>query len=230
VHLAGFAGQPAGANGAGPVLGPVAEEIVRYIKVAGLKRPAIVGHSMGGTLGLMIAARHPDVLSRLMVVDMMPYLGAVFAPPGAGRDQVQAIAERIGAGMAGADAEQRRAGAIATMDAMVDNVAMRMVGVEDSVASDPVVSSHVYPELLKTDLGPELARITVPLTVLYVQPKSVPMPEAQFDAAYKGWYATVPNVTLKRMSESAHFIMWDQPARFQAALKAFLDPAGAAGT
>lgn len=164
-----------------------------------------------------------DVLSRLMVVDMPPNIGALFAPPGASKEQVRAIADRIGAGMANNTPEQRKASAAATIDSMVNNVAMRPVGVEDSVTSDPVMASHVYPELLTTDMGPELARITVPLTVLYVQPKSVPIPEAQFDAAYKGWYAAVPHVTLKRIADSAHFIMWDQPARFQAALKAFLD-------
>src|SRR5688572_17346490 len=49
VHVAGFAGKPAGANATGPVIEPVGEEIARYIREARLDRPAIVGHSMGGT-------------------------------------------------------------------------------------------------------------------------------------------------------------------------------------
>src|SRR5688572_22962905 len=47
VKVAGFDGAPAGANASGPVLIPVADEIARYIKEAGLKSPALVGHSMG---------------------------------------------------------------------------------------------------------------------------------------------------------------------------------------
>jgi pimeloyl-ACP methyl ester carboxylesterase len=32
----------------------------------------------------------------------------------------------------------------------------------------------------------------------------------------------VGKLTLKRVPDSAHFIMWDQPARFQAEVKEFL--------
>src|SRR5687768_8392054 len=38
VHVSGFAGRPAGANAAGPVVEPVAEEIARYIRESGLKK------------------------------------------------------------------------------------------------------------------------------------------------------------------------------------------------
>jgi pimeloyl-ACP methyl ester carboxylesterase len=222
VQVSGFAGQPAGANKDGAFLVPVAEEIARYIKDAGLKQPAVVGHSLGGTFGMLVAARHPDALSRLMVVDMVPNLGAVFAGPGADAHKVQMVADRVATAIASATPEQRRQNATATIAGMVDNEAMRSIGVEDSLASDPAVGSRAYRELLTTDLGPELPRITVPVTVLYIQPKAVPVPAAQFDAGYKAWYAGVPHVTLTRIDDSAHFIMWDQPDRFQAALKAFL--------
>lgn len=222
VQVAGFAGQPAGANQDGPFLVPVAEEIARYIKEAGLKQPAVIGHSLGGTLGLVLASRHPDALGRLMVVDMVPNLGAVFAGPGANAARVQMVADRVAGAIASATPEQRRQNATATIAGMVDNAAMRPIGVEDSLASDPAVGSRAYRELLTTDLTPELPKIAVPLTVLYIQPKAVPVPAAQFDASYKAWYGGAPHVTLKRIDDSAHFIMWDQPARFQAELKAFL--------
>lgn len=90
VQLSGFGSQPAGANKEGEVVAPVAEEISRYISETGLQKPAVVGHSLGGTLGMMIAARHPDAVSRLMVVDMVPYLGPLFAGPGASPDAVKA--------------------------------------------------------------------------------------------------------------------------------------------
>ena len=60
---------------------PVAEEIARYISEARLERPAIVGHSMGGSWAMMVAGRHPGLVSRVMVVDMMPFLGAMFGGP-----------------------------------------------------------------------------------------------------------------------------------------------------
>jgi pimeloyl-ACP methyl ester carboxylesterase len=222
VQVAGFAGLAAGANKEGPVAAPAAEEIARYIKESGLKQPAVVGHSMGGTIGMMLAMRHPDTLSRLMVVDMFPFLGAMFGGPGAASASVQPIADRIAAGMRAATDDERSKRAAATIAGMVDTETMRPAAIEDALKSDPGVSARAYHELLVTNLIPELQKIRVPLTVLYVVPRGAPLTPAQIDNFYKGSYSPVKNVTLKRIPNSAHFIMWDQPARFQSELKVFL--------
>ena len=222
VQVSGFAGQPVGGNKEGLVAAPVAEEIARYIKETNLKQPAVIGHSMGGTIGMMLAIRHPDALSRLMVVDMFPFLGAFFAGPAAKPAQVEAVADQVAAGMRAADPAQRSKRANETIAGMVGNEAMRPGAVQDSMSSDPDVSIRAYRELIVTNLIPELQKISVPVTVLYVQPKSVPLPAEQFDAHYKGGYSPVLNLTLKRIPDSAHFIMWDQPQRFRAEAAAFL--------
>ena len=222
VHIAGCAGQPAGANKEGTVAAPVAEEIARYVKEANLKQPAVIGHSMGGTIVMMLAIRHPDALSRLMVVDMYPFLGAFFAGPAAKPAQVEAVADQMAAGMRAAAPEERSKRANETIAGMVGNEAMRPGAVQDSMSSDPDVSIRAYRELIVTNLIPELQKIRVPVTVLYVQPKSVPLPAEQFDAYYKGGYSPVLNLTLKRIPDSAHFIMWDQPQRFRTEAAAFL--------
>jgi pimeloyl-ACP methyl ester carboxylesterase len=222
VQVSGFAGQPKGGNLEGAVAAAVAEEIDRYIKEAGLKQPAVIGHSMGGTMGMMLAARHPGDLSRLMVVDMVPFMGMFFGGPGTTASNVVPVADRIEAGMRAASPDERSKRAVETINGMVDTQSMRAGAIEDSMRSDADVGTRAYRELIVTDLGPELAKITVPVTVLYIQPRAVPIPAAQFDAVYKGVYAPVRNVTLKRIPDSAHFIMWDQPARFQAEVKNFL--------
>jgi pimeloyl-ACP methyl ester carboxylesterase len=222
VQVSGFAGQPKGGNSTGPVSAPVAEEVDRYIKEAGLKQPAVIGHSMGGTIGMMLAARHPADLSRLMVVDMVPFLGMFFGGPGTTASNVVPVADRIEAGMRAATPEDRSKRAVDTINGMINTEAMRAAGIEDSMRSDADVGGRAYRELIVTDLGPELPKIGVPVTVLYIQPKAVPIPAEQFDAVYKGVYAPVGKLTLKRIPDSAHFIMWDQPARFQAEVKEFL--------
>ncbi|WP_212760861.1 alpha/beta fold hydrolase [Telluria aromaticivorans] len=224
VQVSGFAGQPAAGNKEGTVAAPVADEIARYIEAAELKQPAVIGHSMGGTIGMMLASRHPTRLSRLMVVDMFPFLGTFFAGPGASPSQVEAVADRIGAGMRAATPEQRAKSTNDTIAGMIDTEAMRPVAIKDSTTSDPDVSGRAYRELIVTNLIPELSRISVPVTVLYVQPKTVPLAPAQFDGVYKGAYAPVKQLTLKRIPDSAHFIMWDQPQRFQSEVASFLSP------
>ena len=222
VQISGFAGQPVAGNKEGNVAAPVAEEIARYIKESELKQPAVIGHSMGGTIGMMLAGRHPAALSRLMVVDMVPYLGTLFAGPGATPAKVEAVADMIATGTRAATPEQRAMRASDTIAGMVNTEAMRAGAVKDSTESDPDVSSRAFRELIVTNLVPELQKITVPVTVLYVQPKSVPVSAEQFDAVYQSTYAPVKNLTLKRIPDSAHFIMWDQPKRFQTEVAAFL--------
>jgi len=222
VQVSGFAGQPKGGNAEGTVAAPVAEEIDRYIKEAGLKQPAVIGHSMGGTIGMMLAARHPADLSKLMVVDMVPFLGMFFMPPGSTMASIEPIADRVTAAMRAAPPEERSKRATETINGMVNTEAMRAGAIDDSMRSDADVSVRAYRELMVTNLGPELPKIAAPVTVLYVQPKSVPMSAEQFDSVYKTVFAPVQKVAVKRVNDSAHFIMWDQPVRFQAEVKEFL--------
>jgi pimeloyl-ACP methyl ester carboxylesterase len=222
VHVSGFDGAPAGANATGPVVAPVAEEIARYIREAGLKRPAIVGHSLGGTWGMMIAARHPELASKLMVIDMMPFLGAMFAPPGAGPDAVKSVAEQVRTGIATSKGDARRQQTEQTIAGMVKTESLRAGPVAQSLASDPAVSGEAMYEIITTDLRPELRNIKVPLTVLWVVPGGAPVTEAQLDQFYHMSYANAPQAVLKNIPNSYHFIMLDQPAVFATELKAFL--------
>ena len=66
-QVSGFAGDAARGNRAGPVIAPLADEIARYIVDRRLARPAIVGHSMGGTLAMMIAPQQPGHFAEQLV-------------------------------------------------------------------------------------------------------------------------------------------------------------------
>jgi pimeloyl-ACP methyl ester carboxylesterase len=226
VQLAGFAGFPSGHHGDGPVAAPAADEIARYIGVLGLDKPAVLGHSMGGTIGMLIAVRHPASLSRLMVIDMPPFLGALFGPPGTTPDSIRPMADSLLTMMRASDPGARRLRTSANLERMIDNVPMRAGALEDALNSDPDVVARAYHELMTTDLRPELAAIRVPATVLYVDSRASGMTDRKVDAGYKEAYAGLPDVTLKRIAHSAHFMMWDQPQQFQFAVRAFLEAPG----
>jgi pimeloyl-ACP methyl ester carboxylesterase len=220
VQVNGFAGIAPGANAEGPVSAPVAEEIARYVREAGLARPAVIGHSMGGTIGMMLAARHPDDVGRLMVVDMMPFMGELFGPAGATPEGLRGIADQARARIL---EDPPGTGFIAqlfegmTLDAKMESVLMRLAR-----ESDRRTVANAFHELVVTDLRPELPRITAPVTVLYVQPPNVQVPPDQFDASMAGLYAGAPNTRLVRFDDSRHFIQWDQPARFIAEVDTFM--------
>jgi pimeloyl-ACP methyl ester carboxylesterase len=225
VWVSGFAGRPAGANAAGDEIGqPVAAEIARYIRAQGLVRPAVIGHSMGGWMGMVLAARNPDLVGRLMVVDMMPFMGAMFGPPGATPDQVRPIAEQIREGIRNAPAAGRRAQAEQTIAGMIRTESLREGPIQHTLDSDYDVAGRSFHELVVTDLRPELANIVAPTTVLYVTPTGAPLTDAQLDAYYVMSYANIPGVRLVRVPDAAHFIMFDNPTRFFAEVDAFLSP------
>ena len=226
IHVQGFAGAPAEGNAQGatpsPVAAPVAEEIARYIREKGLTKPVVVGHSMGGTIGMMLAARHPDAVGKLMVVDMVPFMGAMFAAPGASAESVTPVADQIWAAQANSPREAYVAQATASINGMINTESRRAEALEDMRESDQKVSAAAFRELITTDLRPELSKITAPTEVLYVKFNDPRMTPQITDSIYRMSFANLKDAQLKRIDNSAHFIMFDQPQAFYADLDAFL--------
>jgi pimeloyl-ACP methyl ester carboxylesterase len=222
VQLNGFAGHPPGGNAMGPVIAASSEEIARYIRESRLERPAIIGHSMGGTIALSVAARH-DLVSKVMVVDMLPFLGVLFAPPGASRQAVSLGADAVRARALNASPDERQRTIESSMATMVRDEDRRAAAIADALSSDRETAARAFHELIVTDLRPELSRITVPVTILYVKTPNVPLSEEQFDALYTASYAPLPRRTLKRIPDSYHFVMFDQAEQFATELRRFLN-------
>jgi pimeloyl-ACP methyl ester carboxylesterase len=220
VQVNGFGGVAAGANAEGPVSAPVAEEIARYIREAGLARPAVIGHSMGGSIGMMLAARHPDLVGRLMVVDMLPFMGEMFGPSGSTPEGLRKIADQARDQIL---KDPPGTGFIAQMfQEMTLKTEMKPLLMRHVRESDRRTVANAFHELIVTDLRSELSRITAPVTVIYVQAPNVPQPPQQFDASMARLFANAANERLVRIEDSRHFIHLDQPARFVAEVDAFM--------
>jgi pimeloyl-ACP methyl ester carboxylesterase len=222
VHVRGFAGLEPGANVEGPVSAPVAEEIARYIEANNLQRPAVVGHSMGGTIGMVLAARHPDRVGKLMVVDMFPFMGAMFGGANATRESLTPIADGIRAQMAAAPQGVVSDMTRMTIESMVATESARPALIEHARTSDNRVSANAFHELIVTDLRPELSRMTMPVSILYVIPPQAPITREQYVGFMEMSYATVPNKRIALIENSRHFIMIDAHERFMTELRAFL--------
>jgi N-formylmaleamate deformylase len=210
VQVAGFAGTPAAGNGSGKVAAPVAAEIARYIAANRLGRPAIVGHSMGGSVAMMIGARHPSVAGRIMVVDMLPSPARPFGMPPAA---VKPLAKLIGGEMEGADRLRRELRSLAGRFGNADWLESR---------NDAGVVGRSVSELISTDLTPELPRIRAPLTIVYACSARLSYACGSVSRVYASAYSKRPGTKLVRIDRSGHAIMWDQPAAFHSALRTFL--------
>ena len=206
IQVSGFAGEPARGNARGAVVAPLAEEIARYIADRGLRRPAIVGHSMGGTVAMMIGVRRPGLAGRIMVVDMLPQpaglVGGTAADMGPLADSLR--------GMLDSEGGRRLFASILGSFSPPDTANRR---------SDPDVVARAMHELARIDLSADLRRLRAPLTVVYASPDR--RAQAAVDGSFAGAYSAA-GARLVRIDNSGHMIMLDQPVRFRQALNDFL--------
>lgn len=221
VQVAGFAGSPAVPAADGRVAAPVAEAIADYIRNQRIEAPVIIGHSLGGEVALMLGARHPERVGRLMVVDALPFYTLLIDPaatPETAAPHAAAFREATMAAPA-AQAEAMQRTAIARL---TKTEAARPALVDASVRSDRKTVADATYELMTTDLRPELARIQAPVQVVYAYDALYGIPASSVDATFRNAYTTTPNISFKRIDGSFHFVMLDQPQAFAAAVIDFL--------
>jgi pimeloyl-ACP methyl ester carboxylesterase len=205
LQVSGFAGEPARGNASGPVVGPLAEEIGRYIEAEGLRRPAVIGHSMGGTLAMMVASKWPERVGKLMVVDIPPQPSGLLGSDAA---RMRGLADSL-----------RDFASTPTGRQIFESVIGGMSG-EGTRPSDPDVVARAMHELATLDLTADLPRITAPMTVVYASLDA--RSNARQDAAYRAAFARAREPELIRIDRSGHMIMLDQPARFAETVRGFL--------
>ncbi|WP_454717055.1 alpha/beta fold hydrolase [Caulobacter segnis] len=221
VQVAGFAGAPVGGNAEGPVVDPLVEAVDGYIKANHLKAPAVIGHSMGGFTGLLLARRHPEDVSRLMVVDSLPFFAVLFSPA-ATVETVKPQAAAMRDGVTAMTPETFAGQQAMTAPRFVKSPDGQKLVLAWSVASSQSVVGRAMYDLLTTDARGELAAIKTPVTLLYPYDPAMGAPTAAIDKTYADAYATLPGVTLKRIDDARHFIMLDQPQAFATAVESFL--------
>lgn len=221
VQLAGFAGEP-WIHGDGPFVDPAVAELARYIEVAGLERPAIIGHSMGGLSGLLLAQRHPERVGRVMIVDALPFLSALYGPQ-VTVETARPIAEQARSGMiTNTDPAARRRQGEATAIGMARDPAIRQAMVEWTLSSDVRAVASAFADVMTTDARPGLPAMTTSVTALYAMDADGGPPPAMAQALWTQEYSTLPGVKLVGVDGSRHFIMADQPERFDELVDAFL--------
>lgn len=208
VQVKGFAGTAPEANASGPVVVPVVAEVARYIAFMGLKRPAIIGHSMGGTLAMMLAARYPVSVGKLMVVDMTPAGAAMVGGTTSGMGP---LAGQLGSYFTGTKGGRQ-----------MFRQLMGMFGA-DGADNDPDTVAGALQDLAKVDLTPDLPTIRAPMTVLYATPSDSTQRAAVVER-YRAAYAGAKGARLKAIGPSGHMVMFDQPQRFAEEMRVFLQP------
>ena len=221
VQVAGFAGSPAVSGAGGKVAAPTADAIASYIQRERLKAPVVIGHSLGGEIALMLGARHPDRVGRLMIVDALPFYSLLIDPSATGETAKPGAAAFRDA-MLAAPAAQFEAMQTASIARLAKTEAVRPALAKAGMMSDRKTVADATYELMTTDLRPELPRITVPVEVVYAYDPIYGVPASAIDATFRNAYAGTRDVRFRRIDDSFHFVMLDQPEAFTRAVIDFL--------
>ena len=221
VQVNGFGGDAPGANLQPGILDGMVADLHNLIADQKLKDAAVVGHSMGGLVGLMLAKAHAGDVGKLMIVDSLPFVGEIFVPGAtvaALEPQAKMFRDQMAA-MYGKPVPDAVLQGIAANNALKPESQAKVIGW--SRAADMRVAGQAMYEDMTTDLRADMGAITTPMTIVYPWSEAR-MPQARADAFYRAQYAKAPHVTYAAVGDSGHFIMLDQPQAFAAALNAFL--------
>lgn len=201
--------------------------VLDYITKNKIEKPIIMGHSLGGFMALNIAIKKPNLPSKLVIVDSLPYLTQVQMPQATSPEQAKQIAKQM-TSMVLASANQPRANKVAYQKQMlktmiIDEDKIKVAADWGADSDTPTVAQSMY-EMYTTDIREDLSKIKVPTLVLgaWVAYKPYGSTRESTLNIYKSQYEKHPNVTVDMTDIGNHFIMWDDPEFFYGWLKKFL--------
>jgi len=211
IGFSGFAGSIAQDN---PDLTVWENDIVAFIKKKRIRNPVLVGHSMGGIMALEITAAHPEMVSKLVVVDALPSLAAFYNPAFKRQENIDCAPFITQfAGMSNSQFYNMQKTGIAQMVSSAERAATIL---DWSVKSDRKTLGKIYCQFINTDLREKLSAITAPSLIL-LEP-SFKAKETEVNRQYAG----LRNADIRYADKGLHFIMYDDREWFINTLQSFL--------
>lgn len=174
-----------------------ADVIADFLKQKKITRATLIGHSFGGRIAIKLAARNPEHLSRLVLVD-----SAGFAKKTSRRMRLLTKITR----------PLFRAAFMQPLRARLYHA----LGADDYLATPALQATFV--RIVQEDLTALLPRIAAPTLIVWGE-KDVDTPISFARRLQNG----IPQAHLKILSHAGHFSFQDQPAEFVSAITAFLD-------
>jgi pimeloyl-ACP methyl ester carboxylesterase len=183
----------------------------QFMEKLGIAQAPLVGHSMGGTVSLLVSLRYPERVNKVVVVGS-PICGSSLALPLklAGYDWIAFLLFH----MMGAFRFTMRQ--VSPLICSQPDFPERM----DRDLSRTTLESFLISiaSLRHTDLRPELNNICIPAMGMFGDRDNIVDPRQR-----EVMLAGIPHARIVRFKEAGHFIMLDDAPVFMSKLKEFLD-------
>jgi 3-oxoadipate enol-lactonase len=201
----GGSARPAGPYSLDDFVGDL-RAVVRHLA---LERPALVGHSFGGSIALAYAARHSDVVAVVAA-------GGPVVLPEQGRQAMRERAETVEASGMGVVAGPVATNAMAQSfrEAHPEELRAYTALLE---ANDPAAYAATCRVLAQLDLRPELGRITAPVLLIAGDRDGVTPPAALDEVE-----GALRDVRRVEVPDAAHVLPWERPDVLREEVRSFL--------
>ncbi len=219
--LPGFDGRP-GVDGKG--MAAAQDSVRELIESRKLRKPVLVGHSLGGMLSMAVAAQHPDLVGGAVSIDGVPVFPGTEEWP---LEQRQKMGASIAGRMQAASPEKFAAQQQAYMRGMgVTDMARADELAKLSGKSDPVAVTKYMVDALALDLRSALPSIKAPVLVIApyfdVDAAQQQMTQEAKTAYYTALMKGTPNLKVVSVAPARHFAMFDQPQMVNDAIRDFV--------
>jgi len=202
----------------------IRDEVIAYTQANSLLSPIIVGHSMGGFIGLWAAAEAPGLFSKIISVDGVPYF-PVLQMPGISPETAKPLVESMNAQFSSQDEAGYRGMQEMIVANMIATPEKREKVVEMGIASNPQVTGQAYGEMYLTDIRNEMSKITAPVLVFgsWAAYKNFGATKASVTYGYENQIKDIPNAQLLVAENAYHFVFFDEPEWFYAEVEQFIN-------
>ena len=188
----------------------IKNSVEAYVKDNNLRNTIVIGHSLGGTLGLWLATEEEHFYSKIIVVDALPATGALMIPDF--NSETLLYDSPWNKQMLAMDDASFDAMATQMSAGMSLNKEKQQQIKEWMVEADRETYVYGYTDLLKLDLREEISKINIPVSILAAaQPYGLEMAKSTYSKQYKN----LKDYEIEFAADAAHFIMYDSPEWFQ---------------
>ena len=201
----------------------VKTELITYTKERKLKGAILLGHSMGGFLSLWAASEEPDLYSKIISVDGVPYF-PVLQMPGITPEAAKPMAESMKNAMANMDEAAALANQKMIIASMIATENKRDKVIKMGMNSNPLVVGQAYGEMFTTDIRPLMAKIKSPVLVFgsWAAYQNFGATKESVTLGYQNQLKDIENVKLLVAEKGYHFVFYDEPEWFYNQLDKFL--------
>jgi pimeloyl-ACP methyl ester carboxylesterase len=214
VTVAGFDGVPAVA---GPVIDGIISSLSKVVETEALTKPAIVAHSIGGTVALEMISRFPNLFGAAVIIDAVPRFLSSLESLEDRREANSRFADKVfrSSNLSGTESSAREwVSEMVIREADADRVLFSWERSDRSTMCQFLIEGRMLAFKLN------ISRIQCPVCVIapFEQQANRGAIESEFAEAYR----QRPDFEIHLVGPARHFVMLDKPEETNQIVRRFL--------